>query len=92
MKKNYELNFQMQEINESAIEFAKSFYDLYETSNFGSMYFGFIHGVKWQIEKQEDLIINFAQWFNDFHSGEEYKYKDGYIKELLETYKKRKRY
>lgn len=38
----------------------------------------------------EKLCIEFAQWFNDFHSGEEYQYKNGYIKELLETFKKRK--
>jgi len=81
-----------QALNETALEFAKDFADLFEISNIGSMYFGFKHGANWQKEKQKDLIINFAQWFNDFHSGEEYKYKDGYIEELLETYKKRKGY
>jgi hypothetical protein len=35
------------------------------------------------------LCVEFAQWFNDFHSGQEYEYSQGYINQLLETYKNR---
>lgn len=52
IKKN-KIDLEMQEINKIALEFAKDFSDLYETSNFGSMYFGFIHGVKWQRENKK---------------------------------------
>lgn len=42
----------MQEkINKVALKFAKKNSDLYETSNYGSMYFGFINGAKWQQEQ-----------------------------------------
>ncbi len=44
-----------------------------------------------EIEYQYDkLCVEFAQWFNDFHSGKEYEYNNDYIYELLETFKKRK--
>lgn len=35
-------------LNEVALEFAKDHHEMYETSNLGSMHFGFCCGAKWQ--------------------------------------------
>ena len=45
-------------LEEVALEFAKDHHEMYETSNFGSMHFGFCWGAKWQQERmysEEDL-------------------------------------
>ena len=44
-------------LNEVALKFAKDHYEMYETSNFGSMHFGFIEGAKWQ-QEQNNLKTN----------------------------------
>ena len=47
-------------LNEVALEFAKDHHEMYETSNFGSMHFGFIWGAKWQQERsysEEEVIL-----------------------------------
>lgn len=53
------IDFDKQEtLNEVALEFAKDHHEMYETSNLGSMHFGFIEGAKWQQERsynEEDL-------------------------------------
>lgn len=46
-------------LHEVALEFAKDHFEMYETSNFGSMYFGFIWGAKWQEENSDKI------WSND---------------------------
>jgi hypothetical protein len=51
---------EIERIEESALEFAKAFSDLYEQSNYGSMYVGFKEGAKWMYEqmiKKENTII-----------------------------------
>lgn len=50
----------METLNEVALEFAKDHHNMYETSNFGSMYFGFIWGAKWQQERMysEEEVLN----------------------------------
>jgi len=40
-------------LHEVALEFAKDHYEMYETSNLGSMHFGFIEGAKWQQEQDK---------------------------------------
>jgi hypothetical protein len=48
------IDFDKQEIlHEVALEFAKDHYEMYETSNLGSMHFGFIEGAKWQQEQDK---------------------------------------
>ena len=45
-------------LHEVALEFAKDHHEMYETSNLGSMYFGFCWGAKWQQEQmysEEDI-------------------------------------
>jgi hypothetical protein len=69
-------------LNEVALEFAKDHHEMYETSNFGSMHFGFCWGAKWQQERsyseeevkfiisealQSALVnSNLELWFNIF--------------------------
>jgi hypothetical protein len=67
-------------LNEVALEFAKDHHEMYETSNFGSMHFGFCWGAKWQKEKsysEEDMkeaykygrmwdMTPFEEWFEQF--------------------------
>jgi hypothetical protein len=51
-------------LNEVALEFAKDHHEMYETSNFGSMHFGFIWGAKWQQERsysEEDMKDAYIQ-------------------------------
>ena len=51
---------EIERIEESALEFSKAFSDLYEQSNYGSMYVGFKNGAKWMYEqmiKKENTII-----------------------------------
>jgi hypothetical protein len=42
-------------LHEVALEFAKDFHEMYETSNLGSMHFGFIEGAKWQQEQDKKM-------------------------------------
>lgn len=65
-------------LHEVALEFAKDFHEMYETSNLGSMHFGFIEGAKWQQERmysEEDMReafewgvahITFEEWIKQF--------------------------
>jgi hypothetical protein len=58
------IDFDKQEtLNEVALEFAKDFHEMYETSNLGSMHFGFIEGAKWQAERSynEEEVIDIAK-------------------------------
>jgi len=51
---------EIERIEESALEFSKAFSNLYEQSNYGSMYVGFKEGAKWMYEqmvKKENTII-----------------------------------
>jgi len=52
-------------LEEVALEFAKDHHEMYETSNFGSMHFGFCWGAKWQKEKSysEDEVIDILKTF-----------------------------
>ena len=65
----------MQEkINKVALKFAKKNSDLYETSNYGSMYLGFINGAKWQSEKmysKKDLFNILVDYVSFPHDYEE---------------------
>jgi hypothetical protein len=54
-------------LNEVALEFAKDHHEMYETSNFGSMHFGFCWGAKWQQEQynnkySEEEVLKFAKY------------------------------
>jgi hypothetical protein len=57
-------------IHEVALEFAIDHHEMYETSNLGSMHFGFIEGAKWHQEQdknkynEEDLKEAFRVGFN----------------------------
>ena len=52
------IDFDKQEtLHEVALEFAKDHCEMYETSNLGSMHFGFIEGAKWQ-QEQNNLKTN----------------------------------
>ena len=51
-------------LNEVALEFAKDHHEMYETSNLGSMHFGFCCGAKWQAERsysEEDIKSAYEQ-------------------------------
>jgi hypothetical protein len=50
-------------LNEVALEFAKDHHEMYETSNLGSMHFGFCWGAKWQQERSysEEEVIDIAK-------------------------------
>jgi hypothetical protein len=49
------IDFDKQEtLHEVALEFAKDHHEMYETSNLGSMHFGFIEGVKWQQQQDKN--------------------------------------
>ncbi len=51
-------------LNEVALEFAKDHHEMYETSNFGSMHFGFIWGAQWQAERSYsdgDMMFAYEQ-------------------------------
>jgi len=64
---------EIERIEESALEFSKAFSNLYEQSNYGSMYVGFKEGAKWMYEqmvKKENTII-----LCDV-CGEEFSYPD----------------
>lgn len=47
-------------LNEVALEFAKDHHEMYETSNLGSMHFGFCWGAKWQQEQMFDIMQQYA--------------------------------
>ena len=65
-------------LHEVALEFAKDHHEMYETSNLGSMHFGFIEGAKWQQERsysEEELReafewgvahITFEEWIKKY--------------------------
>ena len=74
-------------LNKVALEFAKDHHEMYETSNFGSMHFGFCWGAKWQQEQQDEFAIEFAEWFNNL-KYDIMRYKT--MEEHLEIYKKEK--
>ena len=71
------IDFDKQEtLHEVALEFAKDHHEMYETSNLGSMHFGFIEGAKWRekqytIEEQhighsiDDLDKSYIKGFNE---------------------------
>lgn len=50
-------------LSEVALEFAKDHHEMYETSNLGSMHFGFCWGAKWQQERMysEEEVIDIAK-------------------------------
>ena len=84
------IDFDKQEtLNEVALEFAKDHYEMYETSNLGSMHFGFIEGAKWRekqytIEEQhighsiDDLDKSYIKGFNE---GAEWQQERSYSEE-----------
>jgi hypothetical protein len=84
------IDFDKQEtLNEVALEFAKDHYEMYETSNLGSMHFGFIEGAKWRekqytIEEQhighsiDDLDKSYIKGFNE---GAEWQAERSYSEE-----------
>ena len=89
------IDFDKQEtLHEVALEFAKDHYEMYETSNLGSMYFGFCWGAKWQQEQmysEEDMekAIKFgADGMYGWQMGEEGYYVNQ-VKRFLETFKKK---
>lgn len=84
------IDFDKQEtLNEVALEFAKDHHKMYETSNLGSMHFGFIEGAKWRekqytIEEQhighsiDDLDKSYIKGFNE---GAEWQAERSYSEE-----------
>jgi len=62
-------------LEEVALEFAKDHCEMYETSNLGSMHFGFCWGAKWQQERSysEEEVLHFLDslwdrldiWYNE---------------------------
>jgi len=50
-------------LEEAALEFAKDHHEMYETSNLGSMHFGFCWGAKWQQQRSyiEEEVIDIAK-------------------------------
>jgi len=84
------IDFDKQEtLHEVALEFAKDHHEMYETSNLGSMHFGFIEGAKWRekqytIEEQhighsiDDLDKSYIKGFNE---GAEWQTKRSYSEE-----------
>jgi vacuolar-type H+-ATPase subunit I/STV1 len=61
------VDMKQETLHEVALEFAKDHHEMYETSNLGSMHFGFIEGAKWQQEQgknkfsEEDLSEAYSQ-------------------------------
>ena len=83
------IDFDKQEtLNEVALEFAKDFHEMYETSNLGSMHFGFIEGVKWQAERScnEEEVRDIAK--QAFILGKDFGLI-GTFNEWFETVKKK---
>jgi hypothetical protein len=83
------INFDKQEtLHEVALEFAKDHCEMYETSNLGSMYFGFSWGAKWQQEQMysEEEVINIAK--QAFVLGKDFGLI-GTFKEWFDTVKKK---
>jgi hypothetical protein len=86
------IDFDKQEtLHEVALEFAKDHYEMYETSNLGSMHFGFIEGVKWQQQQDknkynEKEVIDIAK--QAFVLGKDFGLI-GTFKEWFETVKKK---
>jgi hypothetical protein len=77
-------------LHEVALEFAKDHCEMYETSNLGSMYFGFCWGAKWQQEKMYseeevyNLLVECSKW--QLPQTDEDLFK---IKEWFDTIKKK---
>jgi hypothetical protein len=83
------IDFDKQEtLHEVALEFAKDHYEMYETSNLGSMHFGFIEGAKWQQEQMysEEEAIDIAK--QAFVLGKDFGLI-GTFKEWFDTVKKK---
>jgi hypothetical protein len=83
------IDFDKQEtLHEVALEFAKDHYEMYETSNLGSMHFGFIEGAKWQQEQMynEEEVIDIAK--QAFVLGKDFGLI-GTFKEWFDTVKKK---
>ena len=83
------IDFDKQEtLNEVALEFAKDFHEMYETSNLGSMHFGFIEGAKWQAERScnEEEVRDIAK--QAFILGKDFGLI-GTFNEWFETVKKK---
>lgn len=78
-------------IHEVALEFAIDHHEMYETSNLGSMHFGFIEGAKWQQEQDKNkyseeevliLLLNLPNYFMD-------TYREQRINKWFEQFKKK---
>lgn len=83
------IDFDKQEtLNEVALEFAKDHHEMYETSNLGSMHFGFCWGAKWQAERSysEEEVIDIAK--QAFVLGKDFGLI-GTFKEWFDTVKKK---
>ena len=85
------IDFDKQEtLHEVALEFAKDHHEMYETSNLGSMHFGFIEGVKWQQQQErmysEEEAIDIAK--QAFVLGKDFGLI-GTFKEWSDTVKKK---
>jgi hypothetical protein len=78
-------------IHEVALEFAIDHHEMYETSNLGSMYFGFIEGAKWQQEQDknkysEEEVIFFIKEAINYPS---LSYNRVSVEEWFEQFKKK---
>jgi hypothetical protein len=88
------VDMKQETLHEVALEFAKDHHEMYETSNLGSMHFGFIEGAKWQQEQdknkfsEEDMKSSFQVGFNVGYNDEE---SPSYLtfEEWIKEYKKK---
>jgi hypothetical protein len=56
------VDMKQETLHEVALEFAKDHHEMYETSNLGSMHFGFIEGAKWQQEQDKNKYSEVFEW------------------------------
>jgi hypothetical protein len=85
------VDMKQETLHEVALEFAKDHHEMYETSNLGSMHFGFIEGAKWQQEQDknkysEEVVIDIAK--QAFVLGKDFGLI-GTFKEWFDTVKKK---
>jgi len=76
-------------LHEVALEFAKDHYEMYETSNLGSMHFGFIEGAKWQQEQmysEEEVYNLLEEAMKDCYASELEHHHSGDYKNLKEWF------